>query len=204
MNALMPLLILLQFPFSLSKGNKSKSEIWKPYNFKGTEYFKYEVKSVSGEKTQTGFNIIKIQKEGDGYVVYLKGKLGDNENESKIKVKSKDEISGAVMGQTIMNPAFAPLGVALFSPVWTLYFTTFLFGFSWEVGSKWKSENTEVAIPGYETYAGIKGKKLVIKDKGVETYVIVFNNDVALPLYLKMVTKEKGDLYEFKLIEYRE
>ncbi len=204
MKALLSFLILLQLPFSFPKGNKNKSEIWKPYNFKGTEYFKYEVKNISDKKTESGFNIIKIQKENEGYIVYLKGKIGDNESELKIKVDSKDQISGAIMGQAMMNPALAPLGVALFSPLWTFYFSMFMFGFSWEVGSKWKKGDTEIEIPGYETYAGIKGKKLVIKDKGVEVNVIVFNNDVALPLYLKMVNKKEGGLYEFKLVEYKE
>ncbi|MEN3045372.1 MAG: hypothetical protein ABDH49_00065 [Candidatus Hydrothermales bacterium] len=184
-----------------------KSAVWIPYDFKGTEYFKYEVIGKEEKETKKGFEIIKISKEDDKYKVYIEGKFGKSEGSSTVTVESKGDIPGVILSQAAFNPYIAPLAVALFTPAWTYYFT--IAGFKFEEGSKWKQKDESgkviemEVVKGTQTYAGKKGKKLIIKEDGKEIWVIVWSKDVALPLYIRM-GQEKENFYELKLVEYKE
>lgn len=193
-----------QVPYNIPAPSVSHST-WKPYKFKGTEHFKYEVKGINESGVKTGIEVIDIQKTGSKYRVKIRGKYGENEGEFSTTVNSTDEIAGAIMAQSIFNPYLAPLAVALFSPAWTVYFA---FGMNLEEGSsmKTKDENgniVEITVSGGATYAGKKGKKLTVKENGKEIWAIVWSEEVPLPLYIKM--GEKGeDVYELKLVEFKE
>jgi len=201
------MLFLSQVPYPLPPmGEGFKSGEWSPYDFKGTEYFKYEVKGVEEGKIKKGYEIIDIKKSGDKYKLKIEGKYGESEGTFTLTLDNREDIPGAIISQVMFNPYLAPLAISLFSPAWTFYFT--LAGISFEEGSKWKTKDeegnvTEMEVTGSETYAGKKGKKLIVKENGKETWVIVWAKDVALPLYIKM-GKEGESTYELKLIEYKE
>jgi len=204
---LLVVFLISQMPYPMPHMQQgSKNGEWRPYDFKGTEYFKYEVKGIEDGKVKKGYEIIDIKKSGDKYKVKIEGKYGESEGTFTTTVDSKEDIPGAIMGQAMFNPYLAPLAIALFSPAWTLYFG--FTGMSLEEGSKWKTKDdegnvTEMEVTASGTYAGKKGKKLIVKENGKEVWVIVWAKDVALPLYIKMGKKEEGT-YELKLVEYKE
>ncbi|MEN3043597.1 MAG: hypothetical protein ABDH37_00065 [Candidatus Hydrothermales bacterium] len=201
--------LILQLPQplpSLQREKELKPAEWTPYSFKGTEYFKYEVKGGGGKEIKTGYEIIKISKEGEKYKVNIEGKFGQSEGSFTTTVENREDIPGAILAQSVLNPYIAPLAVALFSPAWAYYFA--LTGFKFEEGSTWKQKDEsgksiEMVVKGAETYVGKKGKKLIVKEDGKEIWVIVWSKDVALPLYIKM-GHEKETFYELKLVDYKE
>ncbi len=195
-----------QIPYPVSPKGKTETSEWIPYNFKGSEFFKYEVKGLEDKETKTGYEIIQISKSGEKYKIKIEGKYGESEGSFTTSVENKEDIAGAIIGQSIFNPYLAPLALALFSPAWTFYFG--IAGISMEEGSYWKQKNeegdvTEIEIKGSETYAGKKGKKMIVKENGKEVWVIVWAKDVPLPLYMKM-GEEDENFYELKLVEYKE
>ncbi len=204
---LLVVIIFTQMPFPMPQTHeKTIEDVWVPWQFKGTEYFKYEVTGIESGEKKKGYEIIEIKKVGEKYKVKIEGKYGESEGSFTTTVASTDDIPGVIMSQMMFNPYLVPLGLGLFSHSWFYYFQ--LQGVSWEVGSKWKNKDeqgniTEMEITGYEKYAGKKGKKLVVKQNGKEVYVIVWAKDVALPLYLKM-GEGKENIYELKLVKYKE
>ncbi len=184
----------------------SEKKIWMPYNFKGTEYFKYDVKATENGKVKKGYEIIDIKKSGDKYTIKIEGKFGESEGTFTTTVEDKEDIPGAIVAQGMWSPYLLPLTIALFSPAWAIYFG--YAGFSFEEGSKWRTKDeegnvTEMEVKGSEEYAGKKGKKLIVKQNGKEIWVIVWSEDVALPLYIKTGEGENV-IFELKLVEYRE
>ncbi|MEO0292331.1 MAG: hypothetical protein ABIM78_00010 [candidate division WOR-3 bacterium] len=195
-----------QIPYPALPKVKTETSEWIPYSFKGSEFFKYEVRGVEDKETKTGYEIIQISKSGEKYKIKIEGKYGESEGSFTTTVENKDDIAGAIISQSIFNPYLAPLAAALFSPAWAYYFG--VIGISTEEGSYWKQKDqsgnlTEVEVKGSETYAGKKGKKMIVKENGKEVWVIVWAEDVALPLYIRMGKKDEG-FYELKLVEYKD
>lgn len=185
-------------------GLLNSAETWVPFNFKGTEHFKYEAKLMEDGKTITGFYVLDIEKlEGDKVKIHIKAKLGDNELETSFS-GDKSNIYGSLMGQMMFNPALAPLLATLFAPYWGLYFM----GQNWDVGSYWSFKTEEgkkitFKIESECEHAGIKGKKGVWQEEGKTRAEFCISTKVALPLrvYFK---EEGGNTYEITLQEYRD
>ena len=182
---------------------------WKPYAFKGTEHFKYTITQTAGEEAQTGEYVIDLSKEGEKYRIRFQGKFAGNEGSFSTTVSSPEEIGATLMAQMFFNPWIAPLTVTLFSPGFLAIPYGGLMMGNWEIGSRWKHTDEEgnvvtVEIPSACEYAGKSGRKLVVKENGEVIYETCVAPGVALPLYVKFRDKNKGDLYEAKLVEYSE
>lgn len=182
---------------------------WKPYAFKGTEHFKYQITQKQEEETKTGEYVIDLSREGEQYRIRIQGRFGGNEGSFSTTVSSPSEIGGTLMGQMFFNPWVAPVTLTLFTPtLLMLPFGGLTMG-SWEIGSHWKHKDesgneVSVEIPSACEHAGKSGRKLVVKENGEVVYETCVAQGVALPLYVKFRNKDDGSLYEAKLVEYSE
>jgi len=201
-------LVLVIILIAVSSLHAGDEPYWEPYQFKGTEHFKYEIVQQDNEDKQEGWYIIDIKKAGEKYKLYIEGKLGDNEGSMTTTVESVDDISGAILAQMFLNPWLAPLSITLFSNMWATAYAPMLITSGWEVGSKWSHKDKEgnkitVEIPSECKYAGQKGRKILVKKNDKNIYESCIAHGVALPIYVKFIGDE-GELYEMKLVEYKD
>ncbi len=181
-------------------------DTWKPYQFKGSETFVYEIREIQGDVEKVGRYVIDLSKEGERYVIRLEGKFGDAEGSTVLKVKSGSEVQGQLFAQMFLNPWMAPLTVTLFAQgMMTAVMTAMTMGA--EPGSKqvYKKEGktTEYRIETCE-FQDKKGKRYVVLEDGKITYESCIIQEIALPVYIKTRSKEGKKTTEVVLKEYRE
>jgi hypothetical protein len=186
---------------------KSKQEAketvnpWTPYAFTGSDHFKFNISLTKGEEKSEGMYILDLKKgKEDDMTMHIKGEWDKNTFESTVTV-SEDDLFSALIGHMIMNPAAAPLLVTLFTPYWS----TYLAGRDWKIGSGWEvtSEGESASFKVVEEckHAGIKGLRGVLKQNEETLIETCVSPDVALPLAINF----KGDeSYSLELIEYTE
>lgn len=197
------LLFALLFSLFLSAAGLT-AQAWKPYEFKGTEHFKYDIKSTSGGETRTGHFTLDIEKAGDDqYKVSYRSVLGENEA-SSTTTSTADELPGKIMMSLIMsgNEAGTILGSTIFTPVLGMMFM----GTSdMEVGSGWSrtqdGKKMSFQIEDKETVGGQEGYRCVYKENDVVKYLQVISPEIGLPLRTVM-TEEDGSRHESKLVEF--
>ena len=199
--------VLLIFIFSIigtTLGEKSNEEMWQPYNFKGTEHFKYSVKINEGDSVVTGFYVLDLKPAGENQLsVHVKAKLGKSSFESTV-TSDKDNIYAGLAPQLMFNPVAAPMFLTIFAPWWGMYFM----GHSWKVGSGWSFNDEEGKKVSFKIeskceHAGVKGKKGVWRENDKIKAEFCVATEVALPLSL-ILNDEDGKSYEINLEEYRE
>ncbi len=194
--------VAMWMPGSLRAG--SDEPYWVPYQFKGTEHFKYDLRYNENGETSTGYYVIDLKKVGDRYEVKIEGKYKDSEGTVKTKVDKPEEIAGVLFGQMFFNPWVAPLTMTLFAQSMMHMFT--LGGLNWEEGSRMqRKEDGKTMVMEVKAceVLGKKGRKLVMQEDGTVTYESCVSPGVALPLYLH-TRSDDGEVYELKLVEYRE
>ncbi len=201
MNRLTPLFLFSCLLFS-SPGLLAQA--WEPYSFRGTEHFKYEIKSTSGGETRTGHFTLDIEKTAeDKFKVSYQSVLGDTEA-SSTTTSTAQELPGKIMMSLIMsgNEAGAVLGATLFTPVLGMMFmgTSDL-----EVGSGWSrnedGKKMSFEIEDKEKVAGQEGYRCVFKEDDTVKYLQVISPDIALPLRTVMIDDD-GSRHESKLVEF--
>lgn len=197
-------LIIPILMFSIASGKKTNNDVWQPYNFKGTEHFKYSVKATEGDSTEEGFYILDLKPaEKNEIKVHIKAQLGKSSFESTVN-SDKDNIYSGLAPQLMFNPAVAPMFYTLFAPWWGMYFM----GHNWEVGSGWSSTDEEGKKVSFKIeseceHAGLKGKKGVWRENDKIKGEFCIATDVALPLSL-VINDEEGKSYKLVLEEYKE
>ncbi len=197
-------LLVATFMFSTLMAKAPKDNIWKPYNFKGTEHFKYSAKIEEGDSTLTGTYILDLKPEGEGKIgVHIKAKLGKSSFESTVTV-NKDNIFAGLAPQLMFNPAASPLFLTIFAPWWGVYFM----GHSWKVGSGWSTTNEEGKTVSFKIeseceHAGVKGARGIWRENGKIKADFCIATEVPLPLALTLV-EDDGKSYQLVLEEYRE
>jgi len=192
------------FFFIINLSFLKAQEMWTPYDFKGTEHFKFDVKITEGEEVKEGFYILDFSKaEGEKVKMHVKAKLNGDEFESTV-TGEKENIYSSMMGQMMFNPAAAPLFVTLFAPWWSIYFV----GHKWEVGSGWSmteegGKKVSFKIESECEHAGVKGKRGVWREDEKVRAEFCISTEVALPL--QVIFNEEEDMsYELTLVEYSE
>ncbi len=166
---------------------------WQPLEFHSREMFEYTiVQEENGERTE-GRYTIRI----DGKTLSIKGKWGNSSGNVTIQVDDPEQISTYLFGQMMFNPWLAPLGVTIFAalPYQIMGPEKYTMEQSDEEGT------IRVEKGGSCSYAGQKGKRLVVKQNGKVTYDLCVKDDIGLPLYLKTVSDD-GSVYEARLIKY--
>ncbi len=177
---------------------------WVPYQFKGTEHFKYDLRYKENGEESRGYYEIELKKAGDRYEVEIEGKFKDNEGTLKTKVDKPDDIAGVLFGQMFFNPWVAPLTLTLFAQSMVHVFT--MGGLNWEEGSRMtRKEDGKTMVMEVKSceVLGKKGRKLVMSEDGTVTYESCVSPGVALPLSI-FTRSDDGEVYELKLVEYKE
>lgn len=177
---------------------------WEPYQFKGTEHFKYTLVQVDekGNKTE-GHYILDINRDGDKYTLKVEGKFGDNEGSTTVKVKDQNELRGTLMMQMVFNPWLGPFYATLFA--YQLPLVALGTG-SLEPGSKTvQKQGDKVYEYSVETcsFKGKEGRRFVAKEDGKTLFEVCTIPDIAMPVYVQS-NGEEGESYEAKLVEYKE
>jgi hypothetical protein len=194
------IIIAMLFLMGLTTLSFSK-DMWTPYNFKGSERFKFDVEITEAGAIQKGYYVLELSRgEGDKIKMHVKAKLEDNEFDSSV-TGTRETIYQSMMSQMMFNPAAAPMFITLFAPWWSMYFT----GHDWEVGSQWnmtqEGEKVSFKVESECSHAGKKGKKGVWKEGDKVRAEFCISTDVALPLHIRF-SEEDDKHYELTLKEY--
>ncbi len=166
---------------------------WQPLKFHPKEMFEYSiVQEENGEKTEGNYTI-RI----DGKTLSIKGKWGNSSGKVTIQVDDPEQISTYLFGQMMFNPWLAPLGVTVFAAI-----PYQIMGAGEYTMEQSDEEGTIRVKKGSScSYAGQKGRRLVVEENGKVTYDLCIKSDIGLPLYLKTVS-EDGSVYEARMIKY--
>ncbi len=193
--------LVLGICFASSAG----AQIWEPYNFKGTEYFKYAISSSEEGVEKTGTFTLDIEKIADDkYKVGYSSKLGEDES-SSTATATTDELAGKIIMSLMMggSEAGAIIGVTIFTPALGMMF---MGGGELEVGNGWtrteEGKKLSFKVESREKIAGIDGFKCVYREDDQVKTLQVIAPDIALPLHTVLIDEE-GGRFEAKLLEFK-
>ncbi len=181
----------------------SGSWAWSPYQFKGTEHFRYDVRKVDGKDVETGFYTLDIQPaSGGSYKMRVDGKLGDDAYSSTVTAPSANGGGmGGMMGMGQLM-ALGPIGLTLFNPMWGMMFM----GHELTLGDGWAQSSgghsTSVKVESKCQYAGVNGLLTVMRENQEVKSESCLSPNVPLPLGVTL-HDGKSDVTEMKLVEFR-
>jgi curli biogenesis system outer membrane secretion channel CsgG len=175
---------------------------WTPYQFKGTEHFKYDVKQTQGQQVKTGYYTLDIQPAAGGtYRMKVDGKLGDNAYSSTVTAPQAGAgmSNPMAMGQLM---ALGPVGMALFSPAMGMMFM----GQQLSLGDGWTSSNggktVSVKAESQCQHAGVNGLLTVVRENNQPRQTSCLSPNVALPLEVVMNGSGQSGV-QMTLVEFR-
>jgi hypothetical protein len=172
---------------------------WAPYQFNGTEHFRYDVRQTEDGSTATGFYQLDLQPAGPGQVrMQVSGQLGDDSYSSTVTTGTGTQ--GMMMGY----PQFmtmGPVGILLFNPMaWmTIQGRQLTLGDGWS--SSQDGETMEARVESQCQAAGQAGMLLVFRENGVVRTQSCLAPDIALPITTAMHDDDVS--IEMTLVEYR-
>ena len=173
---------------------------WAPYQFNGTEHFRYDVSQTEDGTTETGFYQMDLQPAGAGQVrMQVSGQLGDDSYSSTVTTGTGTQ--GMMMGY----PQFmtmGPVGIMLFNPMsWMM-----IQGRELTLGDGWSSssggETMEVRVESECHHAGQSGMMVVFRENGDPRMQSCLAPGVALPIRVVM-NDDDGLQIDLTLVEYR-
>ena len=177
---------------------------WAPYQFRGSEHFRYEVRQTEDNETKNGFYSLDFTPAGTGNVrMAVRGQLGDDETSNTVTLPvaqpGQPVQMGMGMGQLM---AMGPLGIMLFNPTsWIM-----LGGRQLTIGDEWSNrsggESMSVKVERGCEHAGQGGVLVVTKVNNNVASESCLSPNVALPLRILMQS-EGGNRMEMMLTEYR-
>ena len=173
---------------------------WTPYQFRGTEHFKYDVKQLEEGKVATGYYVLDIQPAPSGkFRMKVDGRLGADAFSSTITAPSADAgMGGMGMGQLM---SLGPIGMTLFNPVSSMFFM----GHELSLGDGWSTSSGRTSmsfkVEAECQQAGVSGLNTVMRENGEMRMQSCVSPKVALPL--AVTTMDGKDRIEMLLVEYR-
>ena len=178
---------------------------WAPYQFRGTEHFRYQVQQTERGQAAQGFYQLDLQPAGVGQArMTVQGQVGANSFQSSVTMPvGAVGMSPPQMMMTFMPLAQSgPLFVALFNPTaWML-----LGGRQLTVGDGWQSteggETRSVRVESQCAHAGWGGVLVVFRENDAVRQESCLSPSVALPLRVLMALR-RGDRIEMTLTEFR-
>ena len=170
-----------------------------PYQFRGTEHFKYDVKQMDGKKTETGFYTLDVQPAGNGqFRLKVDGRLGDDAYSSTVTAPS----AGGGMVNPMAFMALGPIGMTLFSPGFGMMFM----GQQLSIGDGWSSSNggksMSVKVESECKHGGVNGLMTVVRENNKQLQSSCLSPNVALPLQV-VTNQDDGDGITMTLVEFR-
>lgn len=191
----------------LCVASSAKAQAWKPYTFKGSEHFKYAIKSIKSGEEKSGFFTLDIEKKGeDKYKVSFSSVLGENEASSSTTTTA-DELPGKIIMSLMMSgsEAGSVLGATLFTPMLGMMFMG-MGAADLEVGSGWsrteEGKKVSFKIEAKENIAGHEGYRCVFREGDNVKYLQVIAPDIGLPLKTEVVDDD-GSRYISELVEFK-
>lgn len=177
---------------------------WVPYQFRGTEQFRYTVtRTESGSPVQNGFYALNLTPASPGNVrMQVQGQLGEDSfsNTVTIPVAEGGGMQGMGMGFSQLM-AMGPIGMLLFNPTSWM----FMYGRQLTVGDEWSQssggESFSVKVDRTCEHAGQGGALIVTRVNGVVKTESCVSPAVALPLRVLLV--DDSDRTEMVLTEFR-
>ena len=172
---------------------------WAPYQFRGTEHFRYDVILTEDGDTETGFYQLDLEPAGAGQVrMQVSGQLGDDSYSSTVTTGTGTQ--GMMMGY----PQFmtmGPIGIMLFNPMsWMM-----LQGRQLTLGDGWSSsqggDSMEIRVESQCSHAGQSGMDVVFRENGTVRTQSCLAPDVALPIRVSM--HDDDMVLQLTLVEYR-
>ncbi len=155
--------------------------VWRPYEFNGTERFNYEVELTQQSVLREGHLTLEFTEEGGRTWVSLDAAVGALSCSGRAPYSTSQSAQQAIMMQCF---TMAPIMAALYTPMWGMFM-----GRNWELGSSWSMGSGDQGM-SFEVmkvceYAGVEGLLAVVKAAGnsIESCVAT---DVALPLAMSM------------------
>ncbi|MBI4502175.1 MAG: hypothetical protein HY700_13565, partial [Gemmatimonadetes bacterium] len=175
---------------------------WAPYQFKGTEHFKYDVKQTEGRDVKTGYYVLDIQPAAGGkYRMKVDGKLGDEAYSSTVTAPDPNAGGMGAMGMGGLM-ALGPIGMTLFSPAWGMMFM----GHELSIGDGWSSssggQSTSVKVESQCQFGGVNGLLTVVRENNKVMQQTCLSPNVALPLQVTM-NENNSDGIQMTLVEFR-
>jgi len=150
---------------------------WMPYNFQGTEHFKYTVSLVEDHIPKPGLYSLDASKNGANIMVNVVWSLGT------------DHGSGTLIfqpGQAMISPmqlaSLGPAGALLFNPALGFMFM----GQQWAIGSQWSmthdNQTVEFKVESACSQAGVQGVRGVMRKDNAVVMDMCVSPNVGLPL----------------------
>lgn len=151
--------------------------MWVPYNFQGTEHFKYTVSMVEDNVPKPGLYTLDATKNGGNVQVNVVWSLGTDHGSGTVVV-----VPGQMMISPMQLMSLGPAGALLFNPMLTMWFG----GQQWVEGSGWSTthdgETIEFKVEGSCAKAGVQGAHGVMRKNGVVVMDMCVSPNVGLPL----------------------
>jgi curli biogenesis system outer membrane secretion channel CsgG len=152
--------------------------MWAPYNFQGTEHFKYTVSMVENHVPTPGLYTLDASKNGANVQVNVVWSLGADHGTGTLVI-----VPGQMMMISPMQlMSLGPAGALLFNPMLGMYFG----GQQWVVGSGWSTthngETIEFKVESTCSYAGVQGAHGVMRKNGTVFMDMCVSPNVGLPL----------------------
>ncbi len=167
---------------------------WQPFQFHEKEHFEYSIVQVEDGEKKEGKYEISI----NGSTLTIKGNWDGTQGSVTVQASSPDQIPTQLMAQMMLNPWLAPLGGTLFATM--PYYAIAAQGIT-SMEQTEDGKTTKISTGKTCSYAGLKGKRLLIEHDGKVLYDLCIGKDIGLPLYLKS-NSDDGSTYEAKLIKY--
>ncbi len=155
--------------------------VWRSYEFNGTERFNYEVELTEKGVLREGHLTLEFTEKDGRTWVMVDAAVGDMSCSGRSPYSTSQNAQQAIMLQCL---TMAPMMAALYTPAWKIFM-----GRTWELGSRWSMGSGDQGMSFEVTevceYAGVEGFLAVIKTAGnrIESCVAT---DVALPLAMYM------------------
>jgi hypothetical protein len=152
--------------------------MWAPYNFQGTEHFKYTVSMVENRVPTPGLYTLDASKNGANIQINVVWSLGADHGTGTLII-----VPGQMMMISPMQlMSLGPAGALLFNPMLGLYFG----GQQWVVGSGWSTthdgETIEFKVESTCAAAGVQGAHGVMRKNGTVFMDMCVSPRVGLPL----------------------
>ncbi|HYK11024.1 MAG TPA: CsgG/HfaB family protein [Gemmatimonadales bacterium] len=151
--------------------------MWVPYNFQGTEHFKYTVSMVENRVPTPGIYTLDASKNGSNVQVNVVWSLGADHGTGTLIFQP-----GMAMISPMQLMSLGPAGALLFNPALGFMFA----GQQWVPGSGWSQthngETVEFKVEGNCSGAGVQGSHGVVRKNGNVVWDMCVAPNVGLPL----------------------
>lgn len=174
---------------------------WVPYQFRGTEHFRYDVAASEGDERQTGFYQLDLSPAGEDRVrLAVSGRVGEDAYSSSVTTGVGPEGMQLGMGQMM---SLGPIGLTLLNPAaWMM-----MAGRELRLGDGWSysggGESVSVKVERECRHGGQNGLLIVVRENDQVLQESCIAGDVALPLRVFFKDPDDESTLEMKLVEYR-